>query len=533
MRRMPKRLTLEMLERIGADAVMVNLSLVVALTARFLFLFCFRGGTQGASLAFYTELLQASVRVYLGSFWLLTPICLVTFYLSGFYTYGRAYRGRYKALLILQAVSVSYLLFAFATYFFSPLTPVPRSVLLSSYALSVLLVGGLRVGSALWRRATWAEASIWGRPGRRAIHNVTVIGGAGYIGSVLVRKLLERGYRVTVLDALVYGDASLRDLHGRDGFEFVHGDMRNIEDVVEALQYADAVVHLGALVGDPACALDEKLTLEINLAATRMIAEAARGFGVQRFVFASTCSVYGASDQVLDERSALKPVSLYARTKIASEKALLGLNEEHFAPVILRFATVYGLSPRPRFDLVVNLLAAKAACEGSISIFGGDQWRPFVHVDDAAEAIIRCLEAPLHAVRGQVFNVGSDQQNYQIAQLGDLIGNLVPGVEVVRQDKDVDQRNYHVSFSKIRKQLGFTTHHTVAGGILEIKAALEEGRIRDYRETHYSNYKTLSDEANARLIRHTRVTPLYGGSLDEEQMVAALPAAGASSSPQA
>ena len=511
---LPKRLTLEILERIVADAVMVNLALVTAITLRFVLLFRLRNGDAQASVAFYNTILQDSVHICRDAAWLLTPICLFTFYLSGFYTYGRAYRSRYKALLIFQAVSVSHLLFAVATYFFWSSPPIPRTVLLGSYVFSLALVGGLRVGSALWRRATWAEAKIWGKPEKRAIYNVTVIGGAGCIGSVLVRKLLDHGYRVTVLDALLYGDESIRDLYGRDGFEFIPGDMRNIEHVVQALQYADAVVHLGALVGDPACALDEKLTLEINLAATRMIAEAARGFGVQRFVFASTCSVYGASDQILDERSALNPISLYARTKIASERLLLGLDDDRFAPVILRFGTIYGWSSRPRFDLVINLLAAKAACEKSISIFGGDQWRPFVHVDDAAEAVLKCLEAPLRAVKGQVFNVGSDEQNYRIAQLGDIIKELMPDVEVSHKGEDTDRRNYRVSFAKIRHRLGFAPRHTVADGILEIKAAIEEGRIRDYRDAHYSNYKTLSEEGNAGLIRRTQMTPLYAGGLE-------------------
>jgi nucleoside-diphosphate-sugar epimerase len=276
----------------------------------------------------------------------------------------------------------------------------------------------------------------------------------------------------------------------------------------------NAVVHLGALVGDPACALDEKLALEINLAATRMIAEVARGFGIQRFIFASTCSVYGASDQLLDERSALNPVSLYARTKIDSERVLLALNDDRFAPIILRFATVYGLSPRPRFDLVVNLLAAQAVCEKRITIFGGNQWRPFIHVNDAAEAILKCLEAPLHVVKGQIFNVGSDDQNYQIAQLGDLIKKLIPDVEVIRQGDDTDRRNYRVSFAKIRKHLGFTPRYTVADGILEIKAAIEAGRIRDYRDARYSNYKTLSNEDNITLIRRTRMTSICAFGLE-------------------
>ncbi|HEC35625.1 MAG TPA: NAD-dependent epimerase/dehydratase family protein [Anaerolineae bacterium] len=509
--RLPKRLTLEMVERIVADTIMINLALVTALVLRFLFLFTVKNNDPEASVAFYTAIWQESIHAYRNSAWLLTLICLILFYLSGFYTYGRAYRSRYKAFLIFQAVSVSYLLFGFFSYFIPPLTPFPRSALVGSWFLTLLLVGGLRIGAALWRRTVWVEAKIWEKPKLSTIRNVLVIGGAGYIGSLLVRKLLDRGYDVTVLDALVYGDDSIRDLYDRQGFDLIHGDLRDIEAVVQALQYADAVVHLGALVGDPACALDEKLTLEINLAATRMIAEAARGFGVQRFIFASTCSVYGASDQILDERSALNPVSLYARTKIGSERVLLALNDDRFAPVILRFGTVYGLSPRPRFDLVINLLAAQATCEKRIAIFGGDQWRPFIHVDDAAEAILKCLEAPLPAVKGQTFNVGSDDQNYQIAQLGDLIKQLIPDVQVIHQDEDTDRRNYRVSFAKIRKHLGFTPRHTVAEGILEIKAAIEDGRIPDYRDARYSNYKTLSEEDNIHLIRHTQLTPLYAG----------------------
>ncbi|MGB9898519.1 NAD-dependent epimerase/dehydratase family protein, partial [Thermanaerothrix sp.] len=520
----PARLTLEMAERIIADAVMVNLALITAFTLRFLSFFMF--GEEARDPLFYSALFQNFVRAYRDLGWLLTLICLVIFYLIGFYTYGRAYRSRYKALLVFQGVSLSYLIFGFLAYFIQGSTPFPRSVLILAWLLTLILVGGLRIGAALFRRTVWAEAKIWGMPqkrtiNKRTINNILVIGGAGYIGSVLVRKLLGRGYYVTVLDVLLYGDESIRDLYGHDRFEFIRGDMRNVENVVRAMQFADAVVHLGALVGDPACALDEKLTLEINLAATRIIAEVAQGFGIQRFIFASTCSVYGASDQLLDEHSALNPVSLYARTKMESERVLLAMNNERFAPVILRLATVYGLSPRPRFDLVVNLLAAKATCEKRIIIFGGDQWRPFIHVDDAAEAIVRCLEAPLEAIKGQIFNVGSDEQNYQIRQLGDIIRQLIPDVEVVLQGEDVDKRNYRVSFGKIRKYLGFTPRRTVADGVLEIKAAIEDGRIRDYRDAHYSNLKTLSEESSATLIRRTRMTPLYAGGLEEVQPSAA------------
>jgi nucleoside-diphosphate-sugar epimerase len=511
----PRRLIWEMLERMIADAIMVNLALLTAFILRLLGLLWFQGNSNNVSSQFFSGILRSSLVVYTYSAPALTILCLVIFYLSGFYTYGRAYRSRYKALIIFQAVSMAYLIFGAMSYLlFNLAVWFPRSVWLAGWLLTLALVGGLRLGAALWRATVWAEAKIWGKPEKRTVRHVLVIGGAGYIGSVLVRKLLDHGYSVTVLDALLYGDESIRDLYGRPDFELIHDDMRNVEAIVRAMQHADAVVHLGALVGDPACALDEKLALEINLAATRMIAEVARGFGIQRFIFASTCSVYGASDQLLDERSALNPVSLYARTKIDSERVLLALNDDRFAPIILRFATVYGLSPRPRFDLVVNLLAAQAVCEKRITIFGGNQWRPFIHVNDAAEAILKCLEAPLHAVKGQIFNVGSDDQNYQIAQLGDLIKKLIPDVEVIRQGDDTDRRNYRVSFAKIRKHLGFTPRYTVADGILEIKAAIEAGRIRDYRDARYSNYKTLSNEDNITLIRRTRMTSLYAFGLE-------------------
>ncbi|MEM4202808.1 MAG: GDP-mannose 4,6-dehydratase, partial [Candidatus Methanomethylicaceae archaeon] len=235
---LPKRLTLEMAERIVADAVMVNLALITAFTLRFLAFFV-SGGAPEVPLS-YSDLFQNFVRSYRNLFRLLTLVCLVVFYLSGFYTYGRAYRSRYKALLILQAVSLSYLIFGFLTYFIRGLTPFPRSVLILAWLLTLALVGGLRIGAALFRRTVWAEVKIWGKPEKHTIRNVLVIGGAGYIGSVLVRKLLDRGYYVTVLDALLYGDEGIRDLYGRPQFELIHGDLRDVEAVVRAMQYADA-----------------------------------------------------------------------------------------------------------------------------------------------------------------------------------------------------------------------------------------------------------------------------------------------------
>ncbi len=510
--RLRRRLLLETLVRIVADGVAVNVALASALIIRFLVLVS--SLTTGAMDYKYQELFVESLLAYSSSALLLTLLCLVVFYLSGFYTYGRAYRSRYKTLLIFQAVSVSYLLFGFLSYLlessFSPFRPtLPRSALIAAWFLTLAFVGAMRVLSAFWRRVTWAEAKITGKPKVNSVKNVTVIGGAGYIGSVLVRKLLDSGYSVTVLDALLYGDESIRELKDHSEFELIEDDLRNVEAVVQSLQHAHAVIDLAALVGDPACALDEKLTVEINLAATRMIAEAARGYGVERFIFASTCSVYGASDQILDEYSALTPVSLYARTKIGSENVLLSLAKDQFSPTILRFGTAYGMSPRPRFDLVVNLFAAQAATQNEITILGGEQWRPFIHVDDAAEAIIRVMQAPIRSVGGQVFNVGSDGQNHRINELGEFISEHIPDAKVNHHDKDVDLRNYRVSFAKFREFLGFTPQHTISDGILEIKAAIDDGTIKDFREIQYSNYKTLSDENHAHLIHRTQLTPLY------------------------
>jgi len=489
----------EVLARIIADALMLNLAIVTAFVGRLFGLLYLRnqaildeGNLQ--------SLLNESVQDYTRSGWLLTLISLSLFWFFGFYTHGRAYQGRYKALIVFQAVTLSYVAFGFLTLFVPFFEPFPRSVVLSAWMLTVVALEGSRLWWQIWMTRFHSEPRIQLVRGG-GIRNILVIGGAGYIGSILVRKLMKRGYSVTVLDALIYGDESIRELYGQPRLEFIKGDFRDISAVVDSMRGIDAVVHLGALVGDPACAIDGKLTIEVNLAATRMIAEVAKGFGVQRFLFASTCSVYGASDQLLDEKSELNPVSLYARSKISSEQALLSLAGPQFAPTIVRFATIFGWSPRPRFDLVVNLLTARAMFEKTISIMGGQQWRPFLCVADAAESLLRCLEAPVGLVKGEIFNVGSDSENYQIAQIGELVKRAVPDVKVVTNGEDPDKRNYRVSFQKLAKRLGFVPSTTVEQGIEEIKLQIQKGEVADYRHPKYSNYKTLVDEGMAVYIR--------------------------------
>jgi nucleoside-diphosphate-sugar epimerase len=335
-----------------------------------------------------------------------------------------------------------------------------------------------------------------GQPGHesaeREIKRVCVIGGAGFVGSVLIERLLDEGYAVTVLDALMYGDEGIRHVSDRPGFDFVRGDLRDLEAVVAACRFADAVVHLGALVGDPACDLDEQLTLQINRDATFTAAAVARGLGIDRFIFASTCSVYGATDDLLHEGSPLQPISLYARSKMESEQLLLSMTGNGFCPVLLRFGTFYGRSPRERFDLVVNLLAAKAVQEGEIAVIGGQQWRPLVHVADGADAILRSLRAPAPVVAHQVFNVGSDEQNHTLAEVADIISELIPGVRVKFAPAAAQEANYRVSFARIRSALDFRPRYTLADGINEIRAALKHGIVGDYTEAKYSNYKAIA-----------------------------------------
>jgi nucleoside-diphosphate-sugar epimerase len=284
--------------------------------------------------------------------------------------------------------------------------------------------------------------------------------------------------------------------------ELLRADFRQIDAVVSAMQNVDAVIHLGAIVGDPACALDEGLTVEINLMATRMIAEVAKGCQVRHFIFASTCSVYGANEHMLDEYSEMKPVSLYAKSKAASEKMLLKMVDDRFSPVILRFSTVYGLSGRYRFDLVVNLLTGKALVDKEITIFGGNQWRSFVHVEDSARAIMSVLEAPPEIVRSQVFNVGSNEQNYTIAHIGEMIHKHVPDAYLVNKGDEVDPNNYKVNFAKIQRMLGFSPKWSVEQGITQVAYAIRSGAVKDYKAPQYSNIKFFTGPGLAILDRH-------------------------------
>ncbi len=320
---------------------------------------------------------------------------------------------------------------------------------------------------------------------------VLITGGAGYIGSVLTRQLLEKGYQVRVLDCLNYGGESILGVLSNPNFEFLRGDIRRKADVAEALQDVDAVVHLAAIVGDPACAKQPQLARETNLNASLMLYELCQNqSSVKRFVFASTCSNYGKMEgsDYIDETAPLKPISLYAELKVAFEQHLLSSKTRgDFIPTALRFATVYGISPRMRFDLTVNEFTRDAALGRELVIYGEQFWRPYCHVEDLARACALILESPCDKVDHEVFGVGDKSENYQKKMLAEEIKRILPETKVKYVHKDEDPRDYRVDFTKIKKQLGFSITKTVPQGIREIVFVIQNGILHDPFNKIYSN----------------------------------------------
>jgi nucleoside-diphosphate-sugar epimerase len=318
-----------------------------------------------------------------------------------------------------------------------------------------------------------------------------VTGGAGYVGSLVVDELLRHGHRVRVLDALLHGSVpSLLSAWGNDGFQFTRGDVRDPETRRDALADVGAVVHLAAIVGDPACARQPELAREINLDATRALLSEASDAGVTRFVFASTCSNYGkmADPSVLaTEEFELRPVSLYAETKVAAELDVLARGTNGLAPCCLRFATVYGTSPRMRFDLTVNEFTREATMGRDLVVFGEQFWRPYVHVRDAARAVRLVLGSSPDLIRGEVFNVGSTTENYRKLDLVELLTTRVPDASISFVHRDEDPRDYRVSFEKVKTRLGFEPEWSVADGIDEVIRLLRSGLLADPWAPVYAN----------------------------------------------
>jgi nucleoside-diphosphate-sugar epimerase len=318
-----------------------------------------------------------------------------------------------------------------------------------------------------------------------------VTGGAGYVGSIVVDELLARGHRVRVVDSLLHGSVpSLLLAWGKEDFEFVRGDVRDRSLMAEALKDVDKVVHLAAIVGDPACSREPDLAREVNQGATIALLEDARSAaGVERFIFASTCSNYGKleGDTYATEEFDLAPVSLYAETKVAAELQVLAAANGKLAPTCLRLATVFGTSPRMRFDLTVNEFTRDVALDKDLVVYGEQFWRPYVHVRDAARAVATVLDAPREQVSGEVFNVGDTGENYRKLDIVGLLQERFPEARVDYVHKDEDPRDYRVSFDKVRSKLGYEVERRVADGIDEVVALMQSGLVEDPYASIYRN----------------------------------------------
>lgn len=316
-----------------------------------------------------------------------------------------------------------------------------------------------------------------------------VTGGSGYIGALLVRELLDAGHEVRVLDSLLHGQEEIASEQEQAGVQVIRGDIRDSDARERALQGADAVVHLAAIVGDPACARDPKESDDVNVKATEALVADASRLGVERLVFASTCSNYGrmADPTVpITEDGELRPVSLYAEQKVGMERLILGA-ENGLSPTCLRFATVYGVGRRMRFDLTVNEFTRELWADRELEVFGEQFWRPYIHVRDAGRAVRTVLEAPSEKVRGNVFNAGRSGENYRKLDLVEEIGKLLDRGSVSYVQKSEDPRDYKVSFDKIRAELGFETLMTVPDGIGEIIEALDREAFGDPFDSRYKN----------------------------------------------
>ena len=323
---------------------------------------------------------------------------------------------------------------------------------------------------------------------------ILVTGGAGYIGSTLTRQLLQEGYRVTVFDNLQFGGEAIIDLLRKRNFRLVHGDIRNKKQVQLVLRDIDCIVHLAALVGEPACNVNPKATDEINYQGTKILCDFAKRSGVKRLIHISTCSNYGISDtnNPATEDAPLHPTSLYARTKIASEEYVIKQADKNFPVCILRLATVYGISPRMRFDLLVNETTRDAFLTKKVVLYQPQAFRPFIHVSDVSKAIITCIHASKNSISGEIFNVAHN--NYQKRDIVKLIQKYIPECKEKIMDKANDKRDYNVSFEKIKKKLGFKAKVDLRSGIKEILTCLKLGIFKNPKDYRYTNVGWPNDE---------------------------------------
>ena len=326
------------------------------------------------------------------------------------------------------------------------------------------------------------------------MEKILVTGGAGYVGSVLLRELLKENYNVTCVDNLMFGGESLLDIWHNKNFNFIKCDINDwntFSNVLKKNKF-DAAIHLAAIVGDPACRMNSELAVQTNWESTKWLLDKSIDIGIKKFIFASTCSNYGKMDDpesYVDEESTLAPVSLYAELKVKFENYMLTEIKKYknFYPTSLRFSTVYGLSPRMRFDLTVNEFTKNLSLGKELTIYGEKFWRPYCHVKDFSNAFITVLRAENEKVAYNVFNVGDTSENYTKQMLVDEIIKIIPEAKINYVEKNEDPRDYRVNSDKIKRELDFNITMRVPDGIEEIKQMIQEGVIVNPEDQRYYN----------------------------------------------
>jgi len=323
------------------------------------------------------------------------------------------------------------------------------------------------------------------------IRQVLITGGAGYVGSVLVPKLLRAGYEVKVIDLYLYGDHVLDEVKHHPNLEQIKGDIRNRDLLEKIMPGCDAVIHLACISNDPSFELDPGLGKSINYDAFLDLVDVAKENGVKRFIYASSSSVYGIKEtENVTEDLPLEPLTDYSKYKALCEEVLLEKREPGFVTLILRPATVCGYSPRLRLDLTVNILTNHAVNNGKITVFGGEQKRPNIHIEDMTDLYVKCLEYPDQAIDGKIFNAG--YENHKVKEIAEMVQNVVgEQVEIVTTPTN-DNRSYHVSSDKIRQELGFVPQHSIEEASADLVKAFKAGLIpNSMTDTKYFNIKTM------------------------------------------
>jgi nucleoside-diphosphate-sugar epimerase len=321
--------------------------------------------------------------------------------------------------------------------------------------------------------------------------SVLVTGGAGYVGAVLVPKLLAKGYRVKVIDLYLFGEDVLNAVKGHPGLQEVKGDIRDRALLERELPGTEVIIHLACISNDPSYELDPQLAKSINYDAFLQLIEVARQAAVRGFIYASSSSVYGIkSEPEVTEDLALEPLTDYSKYKALGEEALLAAAADDFRVTIVRPSTVCGYSPRQRFDLTVNILTNHALNKGKITVFGGEQQRPNLHIQDMVDLYLFLLELPPEKINRKTYNVGYD--NYTVRQLAEMVKNTLGGEIPIETTPSDDIRSYRVSSRKIKEDLGFEAKHTVPEAILDLHQAFRAGLLpHPLDDIRYYNIKTM------------------------------------------